>query len=288
MGTFGLILVIVLFLVSVGAFLAGQTGWGAFGLGVAIVGLVASSLTHVGSNEVGIVNNFGTYQNTEGPGVHWVAPWSSTEKFSTRLQTKKIDNSGITLKSEQPGVAGSPAEIDFNIRYQIDGTEHAEKMWRKFRTFDRVTDELVVPEAKSSARQVMGFYTPADATAGANVRPIGQAIAADLDKALSSYGIKIDSVTVRSVALPKEVRERLAAIQKSAADAQKADVDARSRLNVAKRDRETAAEQAQADKLRRTTATRETLVQDCLRVAEKLGKPMDCNYYKQNDLVPAR
>jgi regulator of protease activity HflC (stomatin/prohibitin superfamily) len=288
MAYFQIGLLILLALALVALLLAGENGLAVLaGLGLALV-LAFSSLTHVSSNEVGIVNNFGSYQGTVGSGVHWVAPWSSTEKFSTRLQTMKIDNSGITLKADQPGVAGSPAEIDLNVRYQIDGTEHAEKMWRKFKTFDRVTDELVEPEAKSSARQVLGFYTPADATAGKNVRPIGSAIASDLNKALSSYGIVIDSVTVRSVALPKEVRDRLSAIQESAANAQKADVDAKSRLNVARQEKATAEQQAAADKLRRATATRETLVQDCLRVAEKLGKPMDCNYYKQNDLVPAR
>lgn len=288
MAIIGVILVAVLLLAGAALFLGGEKAWGSMALVFGLVLLVFNSLTHVGSNEVGIVNNFGSYQGTVGSGVHWVAPWSSTEKFSTRLQTKKIDNSGITLKSEQTGVAGSPGEIDFNIRYQIDGTEHAEKMWRKFKTFERVTDELVVPEAKSSARQVMGFYTPADATAGKNVRPIGAAIAADLNKALSSYGIKIDSVTVRSVALPKEVRERLAAIQKSAADAQRADVDAKSRLNVAKQDKATAEQQAAADKARRATATRETIAQDCLKVVQETKVPLDCDLWNENGTVPVR
>ena len=283
-----LAIVTVLILATLGAALAGQKPLAAAGGVLAVVALAFSSFTHTASNEVSINHNFGTYQNTSGPGVTFVGPFTQSEKFTTRLQVKSVDNIGITLKSESEGVAGSPAEVDYTIRYAIDGTKHAEKMWRKFKTFERVTDELLIPESKTSAAQVLGFYVPADATAGKNRRALGTAMKADLEKALAGYGIKIDSVSVRSVALPKEVRERLAAVQKASATAQKNAVDAQSRLDTATKDKATAAQQAEADRLRRSTATRETIAQDCLRVVEETKVPLDCDLWNQNGGFPAR
>lgn len=246
------------------------------------VALAFASFTHTASNEVSINHNFGTYQNTSGPGVTFVGPFTESEKFTTRLQVEPVDNIGITLKSESVGVAGSSATVDYTIRYAIDGTEHAQKMWRKFKTFERVTHDLIIPESKTSAAQVLGFYVPADATAGKNRRALGNAMRIDLEKALAGYGVKIDSVSVRSVALPREVRERLADVQKAAANAQKAAVDAQSRLDTATKDKATAAQKAEADRLTRATSTRETLIKDCIDAALKLGKTMDCNFYLEN------
>jgi len=123
---------------------------------------VASGFTHTKSNEISINHNFGTYQDTTGPGITWVGPFTQSEKFSTRIQPKKVENHKVTLKAEKEGAAGASARIWYTLRYHIDGTKHAEKMWRQYRNFDKVTKDLVVPESKTAAFEVFGQYTPAE------------------------------------------------------------------------------------------------------------------------------
>lgn len=264
---------------------------------LAVVTLALASFTHTKSNEISINHNFGTYQNTTGPGITFVGPFTQSEKFTTRIQTHKVKEHKVTLKAEKEGAAGSPATVWYTLRYHIDGTKHAEKMWRQYRNFEKVTDDLVVPESKTTANEVFGAYTPAESQAGSNRRAQGNKIRDGLNKALDDDGIVIDSVSVTTVDLPQEVEDRLAAVQKAAADAQKQEVDARSRqaqakidadtrLDTAKKDRQTAAEQSAADKLRKGNVTRETLVQECLRLAEKMNQPLNCNYYLTNQYAP--
>lgn len=295
-----LIVFSVLAVVTIGLLLAGEKPGAALAGIATAVALVGSCLTHVGSNEVGVVHNFGSFQSTEGPGVHWVAPWSQTESFTTRLQSHKVKDHDVVLKPEREGASGAPASVWYTIRYHVNGTERAEYMWRKYRSFERVTNDLVVPESKTTANEVLGQYTPATSQAGSNRRIIGTKIKVALGKVLEDDGIKVDSVSVTTVALPKEVRDRLSGVQKAAADAQRAAVEAQARLDTATKDKETAAQQAAADKLRKGQATRETLLDKCLgnqRFAieenAKAGKtitpvPSCEQFYKQNDLVPAR
>lgn len=263
-----------------------------------ILTFFAASFTHTKSNEISINHNFGTYQNTTGPGITFVGPFTQSEKFSTRLQNTDMDNVKVTLKAETVGASGSSADVDMTLRYHIKGTDHAVEMWRKFRNFDTVTKKLVEPEAKTSTVEVFGLYTPGSATAGKNVRVLGSKVKEDLQKALNNYGIQVDSVTLKSVHLDKKVQERLNNVQKAAADAQKRAVDAESRkqtsaidaqtrLDTAKKDRQTAAEQAAADTLRKAAVSRETLVQECLRLAEKMNQPLNCNYYMTNQYAAA-
>jgi regulator of protease activity HflC (stomatin/prohibitin superfamily) len=264
---------------------------------LSVVTLALASFTHTKSNEISINHNFGTYQGTTGPGITFVGPFTQSEKFTTRIQTHKVKKHKVTLKAEKEGASGAPATVWYTIRYHIDGTKHAEKMWRQYRNFEKVTDDLVVPESKTTANEVFGAYTPAESQAGGNRRAQGNKLRDGLNKALDDDGIVIDSVSVTTVDLPQDVEARLSAVQKAAADAQKKEIDAKSRqaqaaidaqtrLDTAKKDKATAAEQAAADRFRKSTVTRETLVQECLRLAEKLNQPLNCNYYMTNQYAP--
>lgn len=279
-----------------------RSGFNGRPIGVALVALAfvvlgASCFNHVGSNEVGIVNNFNTYQRTDKPGIHLTAPWSSTEKFSTRLQIQGTKAEDLKLKPSDPKAVGAPAYAEYTVRWKIDGTKHAVDLWRNLRDFDAVWEKLVKPESVTSAKEVLGNYLPNEATNGANVRKIGDELERALQRAVDGKGVVIDSISVTAVKLKGKAEEQQAAVQAADAAAQKraveaesrqktAAIDAQTRLDTATKDKDTARQQAEADRLRKSTATRETLVQECLRLAEKLGKPMDCNYYLTNQYAP--
>jgi len=259
---------------------------------------VGSGFTHTKSNELSINHSFGTYVSTTDPGITWVGPFTQSEKFSTRLQIQATKAEDLKLKPSDPKAVGAPAYAKYTVRWQVDGTKHAEKLWRDLRDFDAVWDKLVKPESVTSAKEVLGNYLPADATNGANVRKIGQELKVALQRVVKDKGVRIDSISVTEVRLKGAAEEQQAAVQAADAAAQKraveaesrqktAAVDAETKLETAKKDRLTAAEQAAADKLRKGSVSRETLVQECLRLAEKLNQPLNCNYYMTNQYAAA-
>jgi regulator of protease activity HflC (stomatin/prohibitin superfamily) len=90
------------------------------GLGLALV--VASTVVVVGPGTVGVRHAFGYVDpNPLLPGIRFVTPWSSVERYSTREeqfpesdQPENID----ALSSEQMGM-----KIDIALRWQIDPTQ---------------------------------------------------------------------------------------------------------------------------------------------------------------------
>lgn len=223
--------------------------------------LIASFTTHVGSREVGIVTSLSKYDQTVGPGWHFTKPWSSVERFTTRIQTTDLAGVPVTLKAETKDAPGATAKVTARIRWHIaeanNEGEAARDLWFKYRNFDTVTKQLVRPEAQTSTREAMGDYTPKAAKDGHNIRLVGRAVYDNLRKAISDDGIVIDSVSVTDVDLDDTVEKRLR-------DAVAAEGDlARARIAT-----ERAKEEARANAARQTSLTREALIQQCLEVTD--------------------
>src|SRR5262245_17497408 len=129
---FGGVLLLVAFLMRVGAAAAAGEGGGVrrassgvmrmVSLGFAIVAAVlimTSLVVVIGPGEVGVKHAFGYVSQTPLlPGIRVVEPWSSVERYSTREEQfpdadspEEID----ALSSEQMGM-----QIDVALRWQID------------------------------------------------------------------------------------------------------------------------------------------------------------------------
>lgn len=206
---------------SRGAFLSG------FGIGlfVLLVLTVMFSMTIVSARTVGIITSFGKEQGTKEAGIGWTKPWEAKEEFPTNVQYLVLDNSdkgALTTKVSYKG--GGNGEVDATIRWTLDPNK-ALDLWRKYREFDKVTDQLVKASARTSLGVVIGAYPPNEARSGEKRREITDAVTADLNQTLASNGIRVDSVSITDVRLDAKTQGSIEALIKANADLQRATID---------------------------------------------------------------
>jgi regulator of protease activity HflC (stomatin/prohibitin superfamily) len=205
--------------------------------GVAVIALVLTtffmSLTKVDARAVGIQTSFGKYQDTLNNGLQLTAPWSETEQFSTQVQYLDLDDTdgsqdsvSVTFKG------GGGGQVSLTPRWRIDENK-AENLWKKYRTFDKVQDQLVNSSAKDSVRVVVSKYTPNEARDGENLRPIADQIQADLAKSLKDDGVIIDSISIKKIQLDSRSQASLDKIveannnvERAKAEQERAKIDA--------------------------------------------------------------
>jgi regulator of protease activity HflC (stomatin/prohibitin superfamily) len=166
----------------------------------------ACSFTTVGARSVAVETGFGKYVTTLQSGPHWIAPWAGTEEFSTRIQNLDLDGKGENVGVNFQG--GGQGQVNATVRWFID-TDNAKALWEKYNTFENVQKSLVASSAKDSFRVVLGKYSPNDARAGENLRPITEAVKSDLGLSLAKYGVKVDSISVKGVALDAATQRSL-------------------------------------------------------------------------------
>lgn len=197
------------------------------------------SMTQVGSRSVGIQTAFGRYQNTLDNGLQLTAPWSSTEEFSTQVQYLDLDSTdggddavSVTFRG------GGGGTVSLTPRWKIND-DKAEDLWKKYRTFDKVQNQLVNSSAKDSVRVVVSKYTPNEARDGENLRPIAEAIQADLAQSLADDGVDVESVSIKKITLDPRSQASLDKI-----------VEANNNVERAKSERERAKIDAETAKIR--------------------------------------
>jgi regulator of protease activity HflC (stomatin/prohibitin superfamily) len=247
-------IMVVALLITGGMFIFGKNPDNKYDMPTKSIGLVGSiivvvalvlttffmSITTVGARSVGIQTAFGRYQNTLDNGLQLTAPWSSTEEFSTQVQYLDLDSTdgddgavSVTFKG------GGGGEVSLTPRWRID-EKGAENLWKKYKTFDRVRDQLVNSSAKDSVRVVVSQYTPNDARDGENLRPIADKIQRDLANSLKDDGVIIDSVSIKRISLDKRSQASLDKI-----------VEANNNIERAKAERERAKIDAETAEIRK-------------------------------------
>lgn len=199
---------------------------GAFtGVVVLMVLTVGFAMTIVSARTVGIITSLGKEQGTKAAGLGWTKPWESKEEFPTNVQYLQLNKTDDGKDQTGPvGVSykgGGKGEVDLTVRWTLDPSK-ALDLWRKYREFDKVTDQLVTSSARDSVGVVVGAYTPQDARNGEKRRTITEAVVADLNRTLSDDGIRIDSVSITDVRLDDNTQRSIEAIIKANADIERA------------------------------------------------------------------
>jgi regulator of protease activity HflC (stomatin/prohibitin superfamily) len=132
-------------------------------------------------------------------GIRFVPPWDTLFIYNVRLQQIPISMSALTAD-------GLVVNLDISIRYRplLDLVGLLQQ-----RVGPDYAKTVVVPEVESSLRTIIGkqkmetIYTDAD-------KVVATVIQASLEKVQRNY-VLVDAVLVRSIELPKVVRERIEA-----------------------------------------------------------------------------
>jgi len=186
--------------------------WGVVALCGLVLGLttLAFSFTTVGARSVGVVTSLGKFEGTLGSGVSWTAPWAEVEEFSTQVQYLDLEGEGDRVSVTYAG--GGGGSVDATVRWRTVDEAAAEKLWRKYKTFDKVREQLVAASAADSFRVTIAKFTPNEARDGENLRAVSSGVQADLGETLEDDGIAIDSVSVKNIGLDDRAQRALDAV----------------------------------------------------------------------------
>ncbi|QQV92485.1 band-7-like membrane protein [Streptomyces phage MeganTheeKilla] len=246
---------------------------GAFGVtaGMFVLLLVVTafnSVTSVGARNVGIQTAFGRYQGTLDNGLQIIAPWSEHEDFSTQIQYLDLDGEKDSDGAEVTFAGGGRGVVMATPRWYINEKD-AGQLWKKYKNFDNVRDQLVRSSAKASFRDVVKDYAPNEALV--QTGKIANEVKANLQASLADDGVKIDSISIRTIRLDGRSQQSLDKI-----------VQANNDIERAKAEQERAKIDAETAKIREKTGALkpEALQRYCLDVVNNWD-------VKKNGSLPA-
>lgn len=203
------------------------------------------SLARVEARQVGVETLFGKYTRTLQPGWQWQNPMAKVEKFDTKLQTTDV-NPAVGFKGGGGGT--QPANVQWEIT-----SEEAEALWKDFGTFEDVKDRLVIKTTDDTIDRAMKEYTPAETLQPENAAELRSTVKDELAKRLAPYGVTVRDVLMPTPNFNDKAREYLDRVQA-----------AQSNLTRSQIEKETAENDAAADKIRNREASPESITLECL------------------------
>lgn len=147
-------------------------------------------------------------ENIRGTGLHMIAPWNKMFRYNVREQPREetmdvLDKNGLSVNVD--------VTVRFNPIYNKIGELH-EVFGVEF------VNTLVVPEVRSSVRQVMGRYT-AEEIYSTKRNEVESSIIEETANILEDNHIDMRALLIRSINLPAEIK---AAIEKKLTNEQEA------------------------------------------------------------------
>lgn len=136
--------------------------------------------------------------NIIGPGTHLKAPWNDryiykVNEMSSEENMDVLDKNGLSI------------HIDVTVRYK-PFPEKIGYIHEQF-TIDYET-VLVIPEVRSTVRQVMGRYT-AEEIYSTKRAEVETAIRSETETILNKNNVHATAVLIRSIALPEQIKQAI-------------------------------------------------------------------------------
>ncbi len=136
--------------------------------------------------------------NVIGPGTHMKAPWNDKYVYKVNEMTSEedmtvLDKNGLTIK------------VDITVRY-FPVPNKIGYIHEQF-TSDYV-NVLVIPEVRSTGRQVMGRYTAEEIYSTKRAEVEG-AIKTETEKILNKNNVNATAVLIRAIVLPDQIKQAI-------------------------------------------------------------------------------
>lgn len=137
-------------------------------------------------------------ENIYGEGFHVIAPWNDMYVYNVREQQREetmdvLDKNGLSINTD--------VTVRFNPNYAKIGYLH-----QQFGV--NYISVLVVPEVRSSVRQVAGRYT-AEEIYSTKRAEVEQAIIAETRRTLGANFIDMKALLIRSINLPEQIKSAI-------------------------------------------------------------------------------
>lgn len=137
-------------------------------------------------------------ENIYGEGFHIIAPWNKLYVFTVREQQREetmdvLDRNGLSINTD--------ITVRFNPKYAEIG-----QLYQQFGT--NYINVLVIPEVRSTVRQVAGRYT-AEEIYSTKRAEVEQSIIDETRHALGVNFIDMRALLIRSINLPPQIKEAI-------------------------------------------------------------------------------
>ena len=168
-----------------------------------IAGLASSCMTtSIDSGHQGVkFNPLGGGTNLEdiyGEGLQVFLPWERMIEYDVRVKSASEEIEALSSN-------GASIGMEITIRYRPD----REALPELHQTYGQnYYEQLIQPEIRSAAREVVGQYTPEDLYS-AQRTSLQQQIMDQLEAGVEDQFVDIDAVLIRDVQLPDQVRQAI-------------------------------------------------------------------------------
>lgn len=166
-----------------------------------LIGIIAATaslfktFTIVQAGKVGVVEVFGKVEpRTLNPGVHWVNPFGSVVKFSTRLQDM---NEKIIATSEE----GLSVTVDGSLQYRLDPKTAADV----YQNIGPDEEEIVRSRFHATIREISSNY-PARAIYTDKRQEIARRMRLAMRESLTPLGFVVEEALLKDVVLPEKLQ----------------------------------------------------------------------------------
>jgi regulator of protease activity HflC (stomatin/prohibitin superfamily) len=134
-------------------------------------------------------------ENILTPGFHVIAPWNDLIRYEVREQSREetldvLDKSGLTLNAD--------VFVRFNPTFQKLGYLHEE-------IGPDYVNRVIIPEMRSVVRRIMGKYTAEEIYSTMRAQ-VEQEIYDETEKVLLSKNLTMQTLLIRSVKLPEQLK----------------------------------------------------------------------------------
>jgi len=137
-------------------------------------------------------------ENIYQPGFHIIAPWNEMFVYDVKEQQREetmdvLDKNGLSLNLD--------VSVRFNPTYERIGYLHE--------TFGKnYIDQLIIPEVRSSVRQVAGRYT-AEEIYSTKRSEVESSIINETKEVLEKNNIGMKALLIRSINLPDQIKKAI-------------------------------------------------------------------------------
>ncbi len=139
--------------------------------------------------------------NVIGPGTHIKAPWNDVYTYKVN-ETSSEENMDVLDKS------GLSIHVDVTVRFFPIPTKIGFIHEQFTKDYVNVLVMLVIPEVRSTVRQVMGRYT-AEEIYSTKRAEVESAIKNETEKILNLNNVNATAVLIRSIALPEQIKQAI-------------------------------------------------------------------------------
>lgn len=236
-------------------------------LALAVLVLIYSSVTMVGTRKIGVVTEFGRPVGSLSNGIHFKAPWQKVSELDGAIQTDTHTGDGEDGNSCTDIRIGneSTACVDNTIRWRIVEAE-ADQLFRDYRDMDNIRESLVTRELNAALNQILGDFNPLDsvnadsAAATANLEVMADEVAGIMRDRVEGK-IEVLSITIPLIRYDNGTQERLNAYQAEVAN-----------TRIAQQKEQTAAAQSRANEALSESVSNDpnVLVSRCLDIMDNM------------------